>query len=324
MSYCPRFAGIDIYQYFVLAVSQWPLFTYDASAASTARTTGNETADNLLDAVFPTLGSSVTYLVPEPFTPSPPPELSATDLAPEPSTPLLTIEPFTMYLAPESSTLFPTPELSTTHLAPELSVLPLWPEASFMTELTVPTNQSGAIPIQSGAMQSVVAIGDLDLTHARSGTTPTQPILTSDQLNAQLPIATTMSVPRVNAGHPAPIPNSARPSPRLIYKPLVTPRHTRSHISTSLLSPGHEGPPNPNSAPPPNPNPVPPPNILIGVADGPTWMKKKRTLNYFRETFKLGEFPSVIRHWYELEGLLGFKDAVSALERINTQFAYGV
>ena len=331
VSYCPRFAGIDIHQYFFLAVSKWPLFTYDALAASTSTgTTGNEVADNLPDTIFPTPGSSATYLVPEPFAPSPPLKLSATDLAPEPSTPLLTIEPFAMYLAPEPPTPFPTPELSatyltpnpftffpmpelsTTYLASEPSVLPLWPEAPSIPKSTVPTNQSGAIPNQSDATQLVVAIDDLDLTHARPDTTPIQPILTSDQLNAQLPVATTMSVlPRVNTGHPASIPDPARPSSRPVYTPPVTPRHTHSHTTTRPLSPGHEGMPNPGS--------TPPPNILVGVTDEPMWMKKKRTLNYFRETFKLGDLPSVIRHWYELEGLLGFKDAVSALERIITR-----
>ena len=40
-------------------------------------------------------------------------------------------------------------------------------------------------------------------------------------------------------------------------------------------------------------------------------MKKKRTLDYFRGTFKLGDLSNVIGHWYELEGLLGFQEIVS-------------
>ena len=54
-----------------------------------------------------------------------------------------------------------------------------------------------------------------------------------------------------------------------------------------------------------------PTSVLVGVTDEPAWMKKRRTLNYFRDTFKLGSLPSVIENWYELEKLLGFPDTVS-------------
>ena len=40
-------------------------------------------------------------------------------------------------------------------------------------------------------------------------------------------------------------------------------------------------------------------------------MKNKRTLDYFRNTSKLGSLPNIIEHWYELEQLLGFKETVS-------------
>lgn len=52
-------------------------------------------------------------------------------------------------------------------------------------------------------------------------------------------------------------------------------------------------------------------NLLAGVRDEPGWMQKKGTLNYFRNTFKLGNLADVIRHWYELERLLGFQKVVS-------------
>ena len=42
-------------------------------------------------------------------------------------------------------------------------------------------------------------------------------------------------------------------------------------------------------------------------------MKKKRTLEYFRNTYKLGHLSNVIQSWYELEKLLGFPDVVSVL-----------
>lgn len=54
-----------------------------------------------------------------------------------------------------------------------------------------------------------------------------------------------------------------------------------------------------------------PPKLLAGVTDEPTWMKKKRTLDYFRSTVKFGCLSDVIEHWYELEGLLGFLPVVS-------------
>jgi hypothetical protein len=43
-------------------------------------------------------------------------------------------------------------------------------------------------------------------------------------------------------------------------------------------------------------------------------MKKRRTLDYFRGTFKLGDLPKVIGNWYELERVLGFPDVVSVPE----------
>ena len=53
------------------------------------------------------------------------------------------------------------------------------------------------------------------------------------------------------------------------------------------------------------------PGLLTGITNEPTWMKKKQTLDYFRSTFKLRQLSDVIQHWYELERLLGFQEAVS-------------
>ena len=52
-------------------------------------------------------------------------------------------------------------------------------------------------------------------------------------------------------------------------------------------------------------------NPCIDVKDEPAWMKKRRILDYFRNTFKLGNLSEVIEHWYELERLLDFQDVVS-------------
>ena len=52
-------------------------------------------------------------------------------------------------------------------------------------------------------------------------------------------------------------------------------------------------------------------DILAGINDEPTWMKKRHTLDFFRNTPKFGRLSSVIEHWYQLEKLLGFYDTVS-------------
>lgn len=55
-------------------------------------------------------------------------------------------------------------------------------------------------------------------------------------------------------------------------------------------------------------NPLP--GLLAGVMNEPMWMKRKQTPGYFRDMFKLGDLSNVIKHWYELDGLLGFQDPV--------------
>lgn len=69
-------------------------------------------------------------------------------------------------------------------------------------------------------------------------------------------------------------------------------------------------------------DPTPPPNPLANLTKEPAWMKKKRTLNYFRDTSKLGDLSNVIGHWYELEGLLGFQEMVSIHEWFGLQYAH--
>ena len=55
------------------------------------------------------------------------------------------------------------------------------------------------------------------------------------------------------------------------------------------------------------------PNIPATTHDMLAWMTKKKILGYFRDTAKLGKLSDVIEHWYELEQLLGFQEAVSIL-----------
>ena len=73
--------------------------------------------------------------------------------------------------------------------------------------------------------------------------------------------------------------------------------------------------------PTPIPDPVRPPSLdfLAGITDEPGWMRKKRTLDYFRGAFKLGDLPMVIENWYELERILGFPATVSVPERLTLQ-----
>ena len=56
----------------------------------------------------------------------------------------------------------------------------------------------------------------------------------------------------------------------------------------------------------------PPPNLLANITNEPVWMKRRRTLHYFRDVTKLGCLSNVIQHWYELERLLGFPGTVSS------------
>ena len=260
-------------------------------------------ANNLIDAMFPPYESSIT-LAPEPsvlplelelFAPS---FLAPTHALESPTLPLGR-ELFTPSLAPWSTLMSESfapplgPELSIlpftleSTLTPESSILSLGPEPptpSFTLEPTAPLNQSGAMPRSPG-------FSDLGPPHTQSDDAPAQPILTSDQLSAQLPTVTTVLVlPGANTGRSAFFPDTVHPSSRLINQPRVA--------SASLLPLGHKETPNATS--------VLPSNLLAGVMNEPMWMKKKKTLNYFRTTFKLGEFSNVIAHWYELEGLLGF------------------
>lgn len=58
-------------------------------------------------------------------------------------------------------------------------------------------------------------------------------------------------------------------------------------------------------------------NLLTTFNDLPTnaresgWMKSKKTLNYFREVYKMGKLSDLILHWYQLEEALGFQEVVS-------------
>lgn len=81
----------------------------------------------------------------------------------------------------------------------------------------------------------------------------------------------------------------------------------RTHLQASARLPGKLA----NHGTTPGTNPASLADPLVNVTNEPAWMKKKQTLNYFRGAFKLGDLSGVIRHWYELERLLGFQGVVS-------------
>ena len=65
-----------------------------------------------------------------------------------------------------------------------------------------------------------------------------------------------------------------------------------------------------------------PPNPLANITNEPVWMKKKQTLDFFRQTPKLGCLSNVIQHWYELEKSLGFQDVVSSADISHRPMLY--
>lgn len=55
-------------------------------------------------------------------------------------------------------------------------------------------------------------------------------------------------------------------------------------------------------------NTASPSRLLVDIVNEPEWMSKRKTLDYFRTTFKLGRLADVINRWYELERVLGFPE----------------
>ena len=219
-----------------------------------------------------------------------------------------------------------------TSLAQELSASSPTPESSapsLMPQPLAPSNQSDGTH-QPGATQVVVLPDATRFVRDESGATPTQPIQTSDQLGltpnqldtvnpyannaparldlSQPPTATTApSLSDTDTSRATPIPSFIHPLSPIDELQWAIPSHTRSQASARFPSspPDHGTMSLTNSRPPSNP--------LADVTDEPGWMKKKRTLDYFRNTFILGDLSSVIKHWYKLERLLGFQGIVSVL-----------
>lgn len=94
---------------------------------------------------------------------------------------------------------------------------------------------------------------------------------------------------------------------------LVTPAHAHPQENARLDSP-------PENRTAQNVNCGIPTDPLPDVSNAPGWMRKKRTLDYFRNIPKLGCLSDVIQRWYELEGLLGFPEIVSFHEYLVSSY----
>ena len=126
---------------------------------------------------------------------------------------------------------------------------------------------------------------------------------------SQLVLPTTFTQPDADFDL-TPDPDTGHP-PRLVDAPQLaapTRAYSQARARPLGLPPSGKG----TSSTSVNPSP----DLLAGIIDEPIWMKQKRTLAYFRSTFKLGDLSNVIKHWYALEELLGFQGVVSVPRRV--------
>ena len=157
------------------------------------------------------------------------------------------------------------------------------------------SSQSDTPPTQPGytSGQPGVAVGPLDTADLdRDG--EARQFDPSDQLVTP----TAFMPPEVNITVLPPTPDIRSPSPLLVPQMV----HTRN---PSPLGNGVTR----KSANPPT-------RLLAGITEEPMWMKKKHTLDYFRSTTDFGKLSNIIEHWYELENLLGFPEAVSIYKQL--------
>ena len=148
-----------------------------------------------------------------------------------------------------------------------------------------------------------VVVSQLDAVDLRPG--DVSPPLQSNPPDGPV-TAPTFATPETNPAVLLPTFNVARPSPPSVTKSQsVTSHQPRPQAGTKSANP----PSSNGAATRPNVNAAR--KLLAGAIDEPEWMKKKKTLNYFRGVINFGDLHNVIEHWYELEGLLGFPETVS-------------
>ena len=246
--------------------------------------------------------------------------------------PLLAPQEWPLYSGPTppgGSTLTSTPETTNgtaggltcgTPLVPASSGPPDQPAAPSNPSVVAPT-RSSATPDQPQVAQSGVPPSHPDRASNRPDVPPTfdwaaytQPSPTPEHLSAADPCPGGPSLQsdlsdspvEVSTFEPPLILDAERPAPL----PLPVVARSLRASSGQPRSQADRAPP-PGNRPTIRTNANPPPKPLASITDEPVWMKKRDTLNYFRNTAKLGSLSDVIEHWYELEILLGFQDPVS-------------
>jgi len=204
------------------------------------------------------------------------------------------------------------------------------PSPDSFDQLNASPAQSDITPNQPDTVQPSITHNYLDVAPNLPDASPTQPSHAYNQLStpADQP-DTSVGVPQPDISHPpvtaalsrvnpslsSPIPDSTRPSLLQVGEPQpVVPSQLHPRTSAGLL-----GSLLTNEVIS-QPSVIPPFNILVGITNEPAWMKKRRTLDYFRGVIKFGDLPNIIEHWYELEELLGFPSVVSVPQRLVLHF----
>ena len=170
-------------------------------------------------------------------------------------------------------------------------------------DLTNTTSESDVLPNHPDHVPSQQ---DIPLTQSSRTPDRVNTVASQRDLSDTLVAPTTSLSPKVNLGVPPPILDIANPS----ILPVTKSQWATLHQSCPQAGVRFLDPP-PGKGAAAQSNGSPPSKLLAGVTDRPMWMKKKKILDYFCSTFKLGNLSDIIEHWYELEGLLGFPETVS-------------
>jgi len=314
----------------MLAASNWHLYQTGASAESTPMVaTASGVVENLVSNMLPASEPPVQSAQPagQPGH-SILPSNQFTVLPDQPTVPLNQppvpldqfIAPLDQFTIPFNQLTVPLDEPMVLLDDPTVSLDDLTldePTVSFdrftvpLDQFTVPLNI--VAPSQSGALlnhEDNMFIQDslpIELCHTPNYLQATANWLSGDQSDNSHSPATTTTTPVVTDLHAPPlIPDARHPFILSATEPLqVTPSQPCAQVGIGFPEPS------PDNRPAAQSEVHSPSEPLAGVADEPSWMRKKRTLNYFRETAKLGCFSSVIERWYKLEGLLGLQETVS-------------
>ena len=139
---------------------------------------------------------------------------------------------------------------------------------------------------------------------------------TADIQHTALPESNTTDVQH------AALPESDTPAnhPSLDSHPNDSHPASPNKVSTGITSiaqdqdiPNRDAPNHPDSQVPRGDTDLATSNNLPMNARESEWMRSKKTLNYFREVYKMGKLSDLISHWYQLEEALGFPETVSRL-----------